>query len=336
MKLVTNYRSNRSPCTMCNSYVMMGLVLFNLTAVVGSTASKALMRSHSSDLLDTGVGEASEEFHEVADATIKYPFVPAPRVNHTVTRWGGTLPTRLSPHNQSSTSSARKLSLRQAFEHTVEGFSEMTTKNSDASIEPNDFWALRDLLLISYAGVFMQQGSVGHQVVQAHALDFAGMLPLLHPYAPCRDTISQVLASAPSGSYASDPNNKERLIAVAAAAWSCLPAKFTTASFLTPFTTDMMGRLDLSYAAHMTIPVDPSLLGACRESHWPRTCSYWATMHAMSKRADALGVGDRFFDAFASMAAAGATMCAGCTFHWHALHKDFLDPRILQDFGSSF
>lgn len=216
------------------------------------------------------------------------------------------------------------------------GSQRMAANYSAAYIEPNDFWGLRDLLLISYAGVFMQQGSVGHQLVQAYALDLAGMLPLIHPYEPCRESIGWILDNSPAGQYASDPDNKARLESVAEAAWSCLPARFTTASFSNPYTTEMMGDFSTSFDAHMTVPLDKSSLGSCAASLWPRTCSYWATVHAMAKRADAIGVGDRFVRAFVSMAAAGATMCAGCTLHWHALHKDFLDPRILQGFGRSF
>lgn len=244
----------------------------------------------------------------------------------------------IAPGAQSTKLSLRQQDLaHQASEGGIAGQSHRKTdRDRLESIEPDDFWGVRDLLLISYAGVFMVQNSIGHQLVQAYVLDFAGMLPKLHPYSPCRISIGTVLAHAPSGRFASDEENKQRLLAVAEAAWSCLPAKFTVDSFSNPYRVDMMGNLEASFGAHMTVPVNTSGLGACQDSRWPRTCSYWATMHAMAKRADAIGVGDRLISSFVSMAAAGATLCAGCTFHWQALHKDFLDQRILQDFGSSF
>jgi len=56
---------------------------------------------------------------------------------------------------------------------------------------------------------------------------------------------------------------------------------------------------------------EPRLLTACRGSHWPRTCSYWASMHSMAYRADALGLGARFLPALLAVLAGGATMCGG-------------------------
>jgi hypothetical protein len=69
---------------------------------------------------------------------------------------------------------------------------------------------------------------------------------------------------------------------------------------------------------------DTSILGACRKSGWHRTCSFWVSLHVMAYRADALGIGSRFFQSAVNVLASGATMCGGCTLHLQALHTDIL------------
>lgn len=69
---------------------------------------------------------------------------------------------------------------------------------------------------------------------------------------------------------------------------------------------------------------DTSVLGACQNSQWHRTCSFWVSMHVMALRADSLGLGTRFFQTALSVLAGGATMCGGCTLHLQALHAPVL------------
>jgi hypothetical protein len=55
-------------------------------------------------------------------------------------------------------------------------------------------------------------------------------------------------------------------------------------------------------------------------------------MHVMALRADALGLGTRFFQTALSVLAGGATMCGGCTLHLQALHAPVLSA-ITADTG---
>jgi hypothetical protein len=51
--------------------------------------------------------------------------------------------------------------------------------------------------------------------------------------------------------------------------------------------------------------------GNCRTSNWPRTCSYWNSMHMMAYLADHQGIGKELLGALAPIQAGGATMCVG-------------------------
>merc|ERR1712217_227783 len=92
---------------------------------------------------------------------------------------------------------------------------------------------------------------------------------------------------------------------------------------------------DLAHQARDPALVSPDTLdlGACRGSHWPRTCSYWASLHSMAYRADVLGSGRLFLQAAITVLAGGATMCGGCTLHLHDLHYDVLSPAVRNDLG---
>lgn len=181
-------------------------------------------------------------------------------------------------------------------------------------ITPNDFWAIHDLLLVGYDAYFMKRDSEGQREVQANALELTRLMPQLHPWPPCREQIGAAMAGVDAGA--------PRVIAAAKAAWRCLPAHYDETSFTTAFvpqalwnpdTTKGQGELVEGLAEDARDPFlhNPHVLGACRGSHWPRTCSYWASIHNMAYRADALGLSARFMPAIIAVLAGGATMCGG-------------------------
>lgn len=197
------------------------------------------------------------------------------------------------------------------------------------STSPNDFWAVHDLLLLGYDAYFMIKGTEGHGLVQQSALELAYMMPDLHPHAPCRLRIGEVLAAYPQ----SDAPGREAIIAAAAASWECLPANYDSASVKRPFLPELLGKGLRAQRARMSAPLDLGTLSVCRDSAWPRTCSLWLSLHAMAYRADALHVSGKFLQAAVAVLAGGATMCGGCTLHLHALHKPVLPAAVLRDLG---
>jgi len=195
-----------------------------------------------------------------------------------------------------------------------------------ANANANDLWAIHDLVLLGYRAPFMKPGSAGLQEVQASAVALADMLPRLHPYAPCRTQIGQALAGVPPG--------QQRVVRAAEAAWQCLPAQYTPASFDVAFTADGLDvRPGLAGEARDPKVLDPSVLGACAGTHWHRTCSYWVSMHAMAYRADALQLGQQFLHNVLTVLAGGATMCGGCTLHMRELHQPVLSAPVNADLG---
>ena len=64
---------------------------------------------------------------------------------------------------------------------------------SSAAFKAADFWGLHDLLLVGYAAPFVPDNSSAR--VSAHRL--VGMLPTIHPYAPCRAAFRDFLRAAP-------------------------------------------------------------------------------------------------------------------------------------------
>mmetsp|Transcript_36269 Transcript_36269/g.85096 ORF Transcript_36269/g.85096 Transcript_36269/m.85096 type:complete len:301 (-) Transcript_36269:704-1606(-) len=200
---------------------------------------------------------------------------------------------------------------------------------------PNDLWAVHDLLLVGQTGVFMKQDSAGKVEVQEAAYDLAKLLPALHPHAPCRAQLAKVLGSSP-GQVAQARPNRDILLKAATTSLQCLPAKFTSADFETFFGEKEMSDSDAAYDARMPIPRKAKALGACMSSKWPRTCSYWVSMHAMAYRADVLGLGQTFLKSLVPVLAGGATMCGGCTSHFRALTDPLLSGPVRNDFGDSY
>lgn len=197
-----------------------------------------------------------------------------------------------------------------------------------SSIVPNDLWAVHDLLLTGYGAVFMKKESHGMREAQVAALALAELLPDVHPHAPCRTQIAEAIEGS--------DDEMTRIVAAANAAWDCLPAKFSSASFSSAYEDHYIGNFEAAKATRMPRLHDPSVLGACKGTKWPRTCSMWASLHTMALRADALGLGQKLFQSTLPLLAAGATLCGGCTMHVRALHEGVLSPGIANDLGEVF
>lgn len=214
---------------------------------------------------------------------------------------------------------------------SAEAFRSERAPATPNKIIPNDLWAVHDLLLGGYSSFFMQRDTEGHLEVQSHAVELADMLPKLHPHEPCREQIGNAIAGLSDG--------RQRVEAAANASWSCLPHSFSEASFYTPLKKIMVPSEEPSKEAidaRMPLLKNRSLLGACEGSRWPRTCSFWASLHTMAYRADALQLGKPFIHAVFPLLAGGATMCGGCTEHFRALHQSVLSPAVMRDVGQTF
>jgi hypothetical protein len=200
-------------------------------------------------------------------------------------------------------------------------------------IIPNDLWGIRDMLLIGYSATFMKDGTEGARQVKDAALSLARLLPQLHPHAPCR---TQVASALEVSSPAMDTEQLDIIKKAAASTWACLPAKYTTSSFKGPFTEEMVGSIDKAIGGRFPEPKNSSLLGACQDSLWPRTCSYWSSLHIMAQRADLLGKSKEFMGAIVPILAGGALLCEGCTLHFIAMHKNVLGKSFADDRQAGF
>lgn len=205
------------------------------------------------------------------------------------------------------------------------GVEELVALSGSAPANANDLWGIHDLLLMGYRAPFMKPGSAGLQEVQASAVELAGLLPQVHPHAPCRQRIHEAVAAAAG---------EARVVQAAQAAWDCLPAQFTPASFDIAFTAEGLdSNPGLAGDARNPKVLNPAVLGACAGTLWHRTCSYWVSLHAMAYRADALQLGPTFLHHALTVLAGGATMCGGCTLHLRVLHKPVLSASVISDLG---
>eukprot|EP00747_Dinoflagellata_sp_TGD_P002273 gnl/TRDRNA2_/TRDRNA2_103569_c0_seq2.p1 gnl/TRDRNA2_/TRDRNA2_103569_c0~~gnl/TRDRNA2_/TRDRNA2_103569_c0_seq2.p1 ORF type:complete len:433 (+),score=17.32 gnl/TRDRNA2_/TRDRNA2_103569_c0_seq2:52-1350(+) len=208
---------------------------------------------------------------------------------------------------------------------------------------PTDLWAIRDLLLIGYAGVFMKRRSWGLGQVERSAVDLARLLPQLHPLKSCRQAMAEALDPAPTwrewllwrfgfGYW------RTGLEAVAEAAWSCL--NLTASSFESPFHLSGWQQAEGMYTGPppTTTPTQATsaMLGVCAGSKWPRACSMWVALHFMAYRADALGLGRTFLTLLIDVIAGGATLCGGCTLHFRLLCEGLLPRAVKRDLGKFF
>lgn len=195
----------------------------------------------------------------------------------------------------------------------------------------NDLWAIHDMLLVGYGAVFMIPQSGGYWDVQDSSVEFASILKDLHPFEACRTMIGLELKK--------DYDKKTKVIAVANATWSCLPANFNRTFFEQPFVPEYLDENRAGiYAGRFPTVRKPymDLLGSCSDSPWPRTCSYWTALHLMAYRADALMLSNRFLRIMTSLIAGGITMCGGCTLHFRVLLARLLSKNLEEDLGRTF
>lgn len=68
--------------------------------------------------------------------------------------------------------------------------------------------------------------------------------------------------------------------------WSCLPAKFTKDDFENPFTVDHIDNVKLMSSSIRPKLLRRSVVRACKDSSWDRTCSYWVSFHSLALRAE--------------------------------------------------
>eukprot|EP00405_Crypthecodinium_cohnii_P033151 CAMPEP_0206525146 /NCGR_PEP_ID=MMETSP0324_2-20121206/68574_1 /ASSEMBLY_ACC=CAM_ASM_000836 /TAXON_ID=2866 /ORGANISM="Crypthecodinium cohnii, Strain Seligo" /LENGTH=395 /DNA_ID=CAMNT_0054019785 /DNA_START=118 /DNA_END=1306 /DNA_ORIENTATION=+ len=168
---------------------------------------------------------------------------------------------------------------------------------SPADIQPNDFWAIHDLLLVGYSAPFMKRD------------DELAKMP-------------EVVST----------NEKASIIEASLISWSCLPAKFEADHFSNkPFLPSALSNEEEAREARNPRIRDRSLLGVCADSDWDRGCSLWASLHSMALRADALGLNALFYRAVMPVLIGGVTMCGGCTLHLLSLHRPIIDAAIFED-----
>lgn len=213
-----------------------------------------------------------------------------------------------------------------------------TRAGPPSAISDNDFWGIRDLVLVGYDALFIAKTSAGAAQVKAAAVRLAQLLPEVHPSENCRSKIG-VLVQASAGAKA----DRDFVVRVAAESWACLPAKFTEHDFKANWEGERavypedgnnggMG----PWIYRMPGVKDEAKLGACRQSSWPRACSYWAAMHHMAYRADVVGKGRDFLHALMPILGGGATFCNGCTEHLRMLHRGVLTPEVMKPMVNTF
>jgi hypothetical protein len=170
-------------------------------------------------------------------------------------------------------------------------------------ITPLDLWAIHDLLIVGHKGPLVLPSShASHEMVTSASEKLAEMLPHIHPVAACRDAVAEA----------------ESLTEKAQASWSCLG--LSSSNFTAPYIADSQPNSEVD----RTAPNFTEQLGACKDSLWPRACSYWSSAHAMAVRADMFQQGQEFLEAFIDIIAGGALYCTGCTDGFRLLNKHIL------------
>lgn len=168
--------------------------------------------------------------------------------------------------------------------------------------------------------------------VQIASKKLAALLPAIHPLERCRERFAQILGGTAGSPVLTEVTN-DMHINVTGEAWHCLA--LVEEDFKNPFLPNAIGNFEAYKAAKMTVP-KRTLNGLCGQSAWPRTCSYWVSMHLLAARADLLLLGHQLLDALIPILAGGATFCGGCTKHFRALTKPMLSPALVQDFSRVF
>jgi len=96
--------------------------------------------------------------------------------------------------------------------------------DAPSAINKYDLWGLHDLILASYACVACKDDTNARNEVQKATIDFAKLLPQLHPDETCRGALTTAVALGDGGD-AEDA--KLMLNAVADASWTCLHKDLT-------------------------------------------------------------------------------------------------------------
>eukprot|EP00929_Paragymnodinium_shiwhaense_P108601 TRINITY_DN74914_c0_g1_i1.p1 TRINITY_DN74914_c0_g1~~TRINITY_DN74914_c0_g1_i1.p1 ORF type:complete len:462 (-),score=89.03 TRINITY_DN74914_c0_g1_i1:215-1600(-) len=198
----------------------------------------------------------------------------------------------------------------------------------ELQVVPNDLWGIHDLLLVGYAAPFMKPGSEGQQKAREQAVMLAKKLKDWHPHAPCRAKIQRTINLA--------KDDKAVLVGVAQEALTCLPGKFTESFFRNAFTEEDLEDPKEAKEHRMPEPRLSDKFGVCRRTRWPRTCSLWASFHAMAYRADTLQEGSQLLQAISNLVAAGATQCGTCTKHFRLFQEPVVDAKIMADFDKTY
>lgn len=173
------------------------------------------------------------------------------------------------------------------------------TQATTHQIQPNDLHAVHDLLLVGYAGVFMQTESRGLAQVQQAALNMSILISELHPWAPCR--LSD-LAEARLGALNQQAKHS----------WGCLPHKFKETDFTAVFDEQCITNVPMAKAArnpHL-VPDAEGAVSACQGSHWDRVCSYWSGIHSTALWAETQHRA-AILPALLMLFWGGATQCSG-------------------------
>mmetsp|Transcript_81604 Transcript_81604/g.141802 ORF Transcript_81604/g.141802 Transcript_81604/m.141802 type:complete len:300 (+) Transcript_81604:55-954(+) len=204
---------------------------------------------------------------------------------------------------------------------TLRNSTEKTAKVTPAEIVPADLWAIHDLVLLGYYGVMLKGEKDGMNnskallVAQSAAENLSVMLPVVHPVAKCRTALSAVTALV-----------KPNLSEIAETSWTCLG--LSKENFTGPFTS-LSAPFGQSIESAHTAPKYKE--GACKDSLWPRGCSFWASFHTMGLLADVRGIGKQFFNTILQILASGPLFCVGCTKHVRLLAKPILPADILDE-----
>eukprot|EP00434_Breviolum_minutum_P031170 symbB.v1.2.027567.t1/scaffold2838.1/size69213/8 len=192
-----------------------------------------------------------------------------------------------------------------------------------------------DLARLALRFVLLQSAEdLGSQEVKTASKKLTALLPAIHPLDQCRQRFADTLGGTIGSPFAKQVTDEMQMQA-ALDAWDCLPSHFKAQDFKDPFLPDALGNFEAYKAAKMTVPKN-RLKGVCGLSPWPRTCSFWVSMHLLAARADLLLLGHELLDALVPILAGGATFCGGCTKHFRALTKPLLSPAMVQDFSDVF
>lgn len=193
--------------------------------------------------------------------------------------------------------------------------------DAPSNINKFDLWGIHDMLLAGYACVACKGDVDSAEIVQKATVDFAKLLPSLHPHEACRRSIKEVVDGNPQG-------GSSLVNRVAEKSWECLDPSLKCKSKewfcsveeaksrrLRDFGADLSRRLgsleDYKGFAHVPAGVETKL-GACVqgiETLWPRACSYWAVIHTLGLRADATKSKLQLLTSLVPIIAGGALLC---------------------------